>query len=94
MPADYTSIDAPLYTVDECKAEIKRIDALIAEISSKPVGVGVPGVGNANYIGRLADLRKEREVWTARWDEALKWERQQAKGVRKSSLQGPRQVIE
>jgi hypothetical protein len=92
--ADYTALDAPLYTVDECKSEIKRVDALIEEISSKPVGVGVPGVGNANYIGRLGDLRKEREVWSARRHEALKWERDQNNGTRVSKFQGPRQVIE
>ena len=88
------STDAPLYTAAECKVEILRIDALIAEISTKPVGVGVPGVGNAHYAGRLSDLRRERNVWTARRDVALRYERACATGVCRSSMQGPKQVLE
>jgi hypothetical protein len=86
--------NAPLYTAAECKTEILRIDALIAEISTKPVGVGVPGVGNAHYAGRLGDLRRERNVWTARRDEALRYDRACSTGRCTSSLQGPKQVLE
>ena len=82
--------EAPVYTVSECRVEILRIDALIAEIASKPVGVGVPGVGNANYIGRLSDLRREREVWSARRDSAIRYEQR----ATASRLQGPRQILE
>lgn len=94
MAASYSEIDAPLYTLAECRVEILRVDALIAELSLKPVGVGVPGVGNAHYVGRLTDLRKEREVWSARRDEAIRYEREAETGVRRSALQGPRQVLE
>lgn len=87
--ATYSDLGAPLYSVAECKIEIKRIDALIADISSKPVGVGVPGAGNANYIGRLSDLRKEREVWIGRWREAVQFEKE-AEGTASSVLNGPK----
>lgn len=87
-------LDAPLYTAAECEAEIKEIDALIRSVRAKPVGVGVPGAGNAHWIGRLADLRKERATWEARLKEARLYEAKCSGGVNRSRIQGPPQVIE
>lgn len=93
MP-NYSEIDAPLWTIEEAKAEIDRIEQLIRDVSSKPVGVGVPGAGNAHFAGRLTDLRKERAIWVQRWKEAVEFEKACRTGKRRSSLQGPRQIIE
>lgn len=92
--ADYTALGAPLYTLEETKTEIKRIDALIEEISADPVSVSVPGTGSASYSGRLKDLRAERQVWLSRYEEALAYEEESRTGKKVSSLQGPSQILE
>tara|TARA_Y100000310_G_C20630468_1_gene788364 strand:- start:349 stop:600 length:252 start_codon:yes stop_codon:yes gene_type:complete len=83
-------MEEPLYTAKECKAEIKRIQALIVAISAKPASASAQGAGSAHYMGRLSDLRKERAYWERALEEARAWE---LRGARQSA-QGPKQVIE
>lgn len=80
----------PLYTIKECKAELKRIQTLIREISAKPASASAQGAGSAHYMGRLSDLRKERSWWMRALEDARAWE--QGRGTQ--SAQGPRQVME
>jgi len=87
-------LDKPLWTVAEVEAKLVALEDLISAVQAKPVGLGVPGAGNANFIGRLSDLRKERAIWGSRLKEARAYELKTSQGIVRSALQGPKQIIE
>lgn len=63
----------PIYTVAECEAKIREIDALLATVASVPVSSGSDGTYYQNG-GRIADLRNMRRDWEDRLKEASAFE--------------------
>lgn len=63
----------PTYSVAECEAKIREIDALLSTVLAVPVSSGSDGTYYQNG-GRVSDLRNLRADWEARLKDALAFE--------------------
>ena len=82
--------EEPLYTVAFCKAELVRVQALIRDISAKPASASSKGAGSAHYMGRLSDLRKDRDFWLRELEDATRWEQSLSTKPRAGAATGNR----
>lgn len=78
----------PMYTVEECLAEIKAIDDEIRLLRKAPNQQSVGG-DSVSFAGRLAELRQQRRDWQKRLREAKAYEYDEPR----QGLQGPDREI-